>query len=140
MTKKLRIKQDKWLRAGIGGGLVSPSYDGEGQRVVREGKSDESCLLAPANGRMCCLGFAAKKAGLTNAEIKGKDTPAALKGKIRAKMKRVFPWLYDDAYNNSETANVLMGVNDDKYMTLTQKKKIIKETFAEHDWEVEFDV
>lgn len=131
-NRKLVIDQDKWLNASPSGKLNRGGFEREDEEPV-------SCLLGPKTGRMCCLGFAAKKAGLKNLDILGLALPNSVLGaRDRAKLFGMFPWLdvYRPAYDNAVTK--LTIINDSPNITLTERKRRIEKVFAEHGWDIEF--
>jgi hypothetical protein len=60
--KELTINRKKWYR-GWG--------------------SENSCLLNPQSGKMCCLGFYALQSGLSKKDIKNMPTPGAVRKLLR---------------------------------------------------------
>jgi hypothetical protein len=107
---KFTIERDKWLH-------------GEG--------SDVSCLLRKEDGKMCCLGFYALAAGLTEDMI-------LEEGKLPVSEK-IHEGFFDMSDPSSECYS-LMAINDEKNIPYSEKsrERLIKESFEQFGIEVEF--
>lgn len=136
MAKKtLTISLKKWLRAGAKGGVWdAPKNLCLGD--VPEGLAAESSLLSKANGRMCCLGFACKAAGVKKQTEVGMPEELGLADLRRA--KKAFPWLFDAVDCNSYDARELAVVNDDVGLTNTQRKRKVIALFKANGVKVKF--
>jgi hypothetical protein len=108
-----------------------------------------SALLRKSDGKMCCLGFAAKAAGCVNDEIEGLTSPV----KVFNNEPSEFPAELDgllypgttadggedvDEKVNSEVCCRLMGNNDDESMTEREREDAIKWEGVKIDIEFEF--
>lgn len=75
-----------------------------------------SALLEPESNRMCCLGFAALKAGCTRDEIRDKGTPEDLRQQLsldgKAFPKPLLGLLTDSGRHNNVECAKLMEAND----------------------------
>jgi hypothetical protein len=95
---------------------------------------------------MCCLGFYARKCGLSKTSIIDVATPHNVSSntdfgsKVWKKTKKGGAWLFDDdQVSISEDCLQLIRINDSgmSYAMLTREAKII-EIFAKHGVEAEF--
>lgn len=139
MKNVLKIKESRWLHAGKNGGLVDAVYDEDYNEIpVPKGTTTASCLKEKTTGRMCCLGFAACKAGLKQSEILESGAPSDLASNGNAEIFREkFPWLFRDN-GDSEAAHSLMRINDDPDVSMRTRRAIIKRIFKNNGWNVEF--
>ena len=128
---KLVIDENRWLRAGRGGGL----YEGSG--ATPKGKAIGSSLLDPEAKRMCCLGFASVAAGASHKDICRVGAPSGLKHNIKEQVRKKMPWLFSGTANSAAAAD-LMVINDNPKVSLPQKRKKIKKIFAKNGIEVIF--
>lgn len=97
---KLIIKRSKWLR-------------GETE--------EDSQLLSPNTGKMCCLGFLARQCGYTAKDIKGILTPEDV-----ANTSKFIPRLIkvnEGVFNNTKLCNTFMDINDASEITDYQREK-----------------
>lgn len=123
-VKKFVIERDRWLR----------------------GDEENSRLLRPSDGKMCCLGFYGLACGLSEERILDVGEPCEL--------SRAFPdWLVENVPNdwnarypdepellthNTGAASSLMSDNDSTEIDDSERERRITETFAFHGVEVEF--
>lgn len=72
-------------------------------------------------GQMCCLGFAARKAGLKASEIRGRTSYVTLDEVQRTKLAKLFPKLFrDDQWADlivNHLHHDLTAINDDHDLT-----------------------
>lgn len=148
---KLIIDENRWLRSGKNGGLISDSdysklplnryYNAQ----LPPDKTTSSALLDVRTQRMCCLGFAACAAGVPKKHIKDVGTPASIEtGQTRAserarnKMRKTFPWLFNSCNMDSGISHILMDINDNPKISLPYKRAKIKKIFADNGVNVIF--
>lgn len=115
---ELIIKRSEWLR-------------GEG--------ASKSYLLRDDDGMKCCLGFYSLACGLTEEQIRNKDTVAALQLETACALPETLMWLIGGARWNSEVAISLMDVNDDETKSDVEREAFIIEEFAKHGVTVRFE-
>ena len=136
---KIVIDENRWLRAGWNGGLIT---DYKNMPEYREDwpkdKTDQSSLFNEQTQRMCCLGFASCAAGLKKKEIQNAVAPSSLDKEAKKKIIKHLPWLLDAGGSDSKAGQELMGINDNDKITLPKKRARIKEIFAEHGIDVIF--
>lgn len=139
MKKTLTISLKKWLRAGAKGGVATDAQRDKCEELP-EGLAAESSLLSKANGRMCCLGFACKAAGVDAKGLLEVGMPDDLKHASRKKVYQAFPWLFDSVSTdlNSDTASKLASVNDADDLTNTQRKRKVIALFKANGVKVKF--
>lgn len=137
--KKLVIEQNRWLRAGKGGGLVSDrDLDMLDPINYPKDKSAGSSLLSGTTSRMCCLGFASCAAGIAKKNILNKACPSSLDEASKKKLKQTFPWLLSHHGGDSGIASQLMSINDSPEISLPNKRAQIKKIFADNGVDVVF--
>jgi hypothetical protein len=121
---KLVIDRNKWLR-------------GEG--------TENSCLLRPTDGKMCCLGFFGLACGLTAKRITDVVAPVKIPVEIGVSARR--EWmrnvpeaeaLFDDEMGTSEICGELMSTNDRVSLSEAEREQKIRALFAEMSVEVVF--
>jgi hypothetical protein len=136
---KIVIDENRWLRAGRGGGLVSDNdLDKLDPSNYPKDKAAKSTLLDPKTSRMCCLGFASCSAGVSKKDIKNISAPSGIKQKAKQKVRTKFPWLIDGNGRNTKAASDLMIINDDSRIPLPEKRSKIKKIFADNGVDVIF--
>lgn len=100
---------------------------------------ENSFLLNPSTGMMCCLGFRAKATGLKDEDIAGVAMPANLNC-IRSRLQ-IDSWLLVQEFgrfSSSTDAFQAMEVNDRLHSTDEEREKIITEIFNANGEEIEF--
>jgi hypothetical protein len=115
-VKKLVIDRAKWLR---GKDALNDSY-----------------LLRPDDGKMCCLGFYAESCGFSLDDLYGKTYPSLLitDGLIPEALR----WLVTDLYEDTTAGLSLAQLNDDDQLDEPTREERVAEKFALHGIEVEF--
>jgi hypothetical protein len=120
--KKLIIDRSRWLRG------VKPH--------------EESRLLLPGDGKMCCLGFYALECGFTEQQIHDMGSPADTLDENVASRNDWPSWVFseDDGGDVHESVNIrhLMSVNDDHTLSEEIREAEIASTFAEEGIDVIF--
>lgn len=84
------------------------------KRVVIDRKKWGRRALLNSKGKMCCLGFCAKSAGVKPESMRGTSMPNNL-GYERARVAEKFPMLLEVDYNSFDNADIayqLATVND----------------------------
>jgi hypothetical protein len=112
-VKKLVIDRAKWLRG-----------------------KDDSYLLRPTDGKMCCLGFYAESCGFSLDDLSGKTYPSALV--TDSQIPEAMRWLVTDEYEDTTTCMSLARINDDAGLNEPIREKRVAEEFAINGIEVEF--
>lgn len=112
--QKLIIVRDKWYR----------------------GNSYNSSLLR-ADGKMCCLGFYAKKCGYAEEEIFTKTSPHDLAYHGQT-IKEGLEKLLDTRNSNNEICDQLIDINDSHITSEQVREQIVSDLFKQIDVEVEF--
>lgn len=109
---QVTVEREKWYRGkgAHGSYLVIPEI---------EGSTDA--------GKMCCLGFAGKAAGLTVEEMVGITTPGRIKDGVPTSLHALVEYGGDD----SRFALRLMDLNDDHEMDDSARQAAITEVGVE---------
>lgn len=116
---KLVIERDKWIR----------------------GNEEESMLLRPSDGKMCCLGFYSLALGLDKNDIHGAFCPSELGTETYPDWLVISEWaeyLEDDRAIDTSFCNEIMTTNDRKSLAEDEREALLKELFAKKGIEVTF--
>lgn len=107
------------------------------QRWARGGQ--EATKLCDIDGKMCCLGFAANQISrLTKNELLNHEVPEEVYSKASFLTRLVeSPW-GDLQTKDNELAENAIGINDNMYLTESEREKLLIELFDEHDIDVTF--
>jgi hypothetical protein len=114
---KLIIDRQKWLR-------------GEG--------SQDSYLLRPTDGKMCCFGFYCLAISGKIEYLIGNKSPEDIMDHIPSDNWLLSKNSYDNGTHNSPDCYRAMQYNDDGSISEDERESNIKHIFAKHDVEVEF--
>ncbi len=93
--------------------------------------TQNSRLLSPSSGKMCCLGFLCKAYGVTDEQMFDIAVPYKLSDTARQKLPK---WLQD----HNTPADLLIGVNDKCDIVGAEKEKQLTRLFALKGIEVTF--
>lgn len=115
---KLIIDRQTWLR-------------GEGW--------DDSFLLRPEDGKMCCLGFLSDQCGVPLKAISDAQTPVDLSAIHRSLLPEfLFRELEDDRDVHSKECMELMQINDNQNLDPKEREDKLTEVFTANGIEVQF--
>jgi len=101
------------------------------------GHEDESRLLRPSDGKMCCLGFFEKAiCGLKIKDILDIGDPLELESESQPE------WFFRNTKYKTETFSLdlytLIQVNDNENLTESVREELIKNIFKKHNIKVKF--
>lgn len=96
--------------------------------------TEESVLLDPCTGMMCCLGFDSIRCGLNPSDINERDCPNDVSIHNRNKL----PHLINDHGCNSIFASDAMEINDDITISDEDREDKLKKLFQTVDITVRF--
>lgn len=120
---EFKIQRSEWVRGNIGG---------------------PSCLLNERDNK-CCLGFLCSSYGVSDDSLLGKQTPSKIE-----EHDNLPDWLIKLQYvstalgnavltvYDSYASNILMGINDNTFLTEEQREQKIADLLAAHDVKVTF--
>lgn len=116
---KLIIDRSRWLR----------------------GNAENSSLLDPSSGHMCCLGFLAKACGASDEVIEEAPGPAEVPTDVKWPVGLVYqnPAVDEKLWWNTEVGKKLMNVNDDEGLNEMIREEKITNLFFSIGIEVEFE-
>jgi hypothetical protein len=98
--------------------------------------SDDSYLLRPADGKMCCLGHYLKAVGIEEEAITSVDTPSNLPVEV---LNEIPSWLlHENRIHVSSECQYLMKDNDDTTDSRNEKEANIIAGFKEVGIDVSF--
>lgn len=106
----------------------------------RNGSQDEEkygeTMLLGQDGMKCCLGFEAMRCGLTERQIRGKQSPSDVAPSNRKKI----PHLVDEYsfYNQSCFSINAIEINDEADISKKDREARLKELFAEQNIKLKF--
>jgi hypothetical protein len=122
-VKKFIVKRSKWFR----------------------GQGDEQSRLQTTDNKMCCLGFYAKECGLKKKHLLDISTPSEILYDIRTLWKSFLFDRKDIEFANDETwitdsnvANDLMEINDNKFITEKERERRLKDLFKAQGIKLKF--
>ena len=104
--------------------------------------SEDSLLLRPSNGKMCCLGFLSLHVGLSEEDISFEKTPDSVLNKkgclihsslIKLELNKIF-----SSISTTEVCQELMYFNDTTSLTEEVREERLKLRFLQIGYEVEF--
>ena len=113
-VKKFTIPRKKWLR-------------GEG--------GDNSRLLRPFDGKMCCLGIYLSKVGFGVGSLSDESSPHHVGGIVGVE---ACDWLLSGSKDDSKLADSLMVANDNKLMSEEDREADVAEYFKQAGITVKF--
>lgn len=106
---------------------------------------DDSRLLRPEDGKMCCLGHISLQCGITQDEIMNVLAPAGIIDEAWGlfpeplrPMKRPYRGINKTWNDNSGLAHVMMGLNDDETITDEDREHRLKQIAASRGIKLEF--
>lgn len=137
--KVLIIRSSEWFRGDMVWSPSSVNYGNEDH--IKPGCVNNSQLLDPSSGRMCCLGIHAEQAGWPKVDLQGVAEPGGLPvDDVGSDVLARYPWLCEDRGEvwEASDASVAMKINDDYKTTDDEKIAALRPLFAEQGWQIDW--